>query len=122
MTAAATPVNSATAAAYRSCTPATGNGACLFSINFGNANDDTTSSAYYDYSDDTIYVGDAGGNLHAFTGIFKGSPAEATTGGWPVSVHAGDALSGPVYDTNTQHVFVWRQRRETQLRGRDLPV
>ena len=106
LTAAATPVNSATAAAYRSCTPATGNGACLFSINFGNANDDTTSSAYYDYSDDTIYVGDAGGNLHAFTGIFKGSPAEATTGGWPVAVHAGDALTGPVYDTNTQHVFV----------------
>ena len=100
------PANSASAAAYRSCTPATGNAACLYSVSFADTNDDTTSSPYYDYSDDTMFVGDASGNLHVFTGVFNGAPAEKTSAGWPVAVHAGTALSSPVYDTNTAHAFV----------------
>jgi hypothetical protein len=107
-----TPPTSANAAAYRACTPAapTGGGAtsnaCLFNITFADAHNDTTSSPFYDYSDDTIFVGDATGDLHAFSGVFNGDPAELTANGWPVAVHAGHALTSPIYDTNSQHVFV----------------
>jgi len=68
---------------------------------------DTTSSVFYDYSSDTAWVGDASGWLHKFTGVFKGTPTESTTGGFPVQVNtAGRALSSPVYDFATAQVFV----------------
>jgi hypothetical protein len=78
-------------------------------VAFANGHSDTYSSPFYDYSSDTLYVGDDGGVLHKFTGVFLGTPAEVTTGGWPVQVSSatvGGALGSPVYDANTGMVFV----------------
>ena len=101
------PANSGSASAFRSCTPSAGNGACLYSIAFNNGDDDTTSSPYIDYGFDEIFVGDADGDLHLFTGVFSGSPVEAHGGstGWPVSIN-GNALTSPVFDENSSRVFV----------------
>ena len=38
----------------------------------GTADDDTKSSAFYDYSNDTAYVGDNSGWLHKFTPVLNG--------------------------------------------------
>jgi hypothetical protein len=90
--------------AWSSC-PSTGS--CLISVAFQTViQDDVTSAPYYDYSTDTLWVGDAGGNLHEFTGVFNGTPAEVTTGGWPASVGCVGPLTGPVYDSTNSTVFV----------------
>jgi hypothetical protein len=80
---------------------------CLFSVPFQNFAQDTISAPFYVYSSaDTIYVGDAAGNLHEFTGVFNGTPAEVTTGGWPIAV-SGNVLTSPVYDSGASgNVFV----------------
>jgi hypothetical protein len=115
-----TPKASTTAAAYLACTPAAPTGttshACLLNLAFADGNDDTgadlaisPSSPYYDYISDTAFVGDDEGNLHEFTNVFNGTPAEATTGGWPVTMTPADAgpqLSSPVYDETSGNVFV----------------
>lgn len=69
---------------------------------------DTTSSAYYDYSDDAAYMGDNHGWLHKFSPVFKGPLAEVKTGGWPVQVNPDDPniLSSPVHDYASGNVFV----------------
>ncbi|MGA2589291.1 MAG: hypothetical protein ABSH32_05200 [Bryobacteraceae bacterium] len=70
---------------------------------------DTYSSPFYDYASDTLWVGDDGGKLHKFTGVFLGTPTETITGGWPVQVSSatlGGALGSPVYDSVTGLVFV----------------
>jgi hypothetical protein len=64
------------------------------------------SSPFVDYADDVAYVGDDSGNLHKFTGVFLGTPAEITTGGWPFAVDGGYRLTGPVYDSVSEHIFV----------------
>ena len=68
---------------------------------------DTSSAPFYDYGTDTIYVGDNSGLLHKITGIFgnASNPAEVTTN-WPVTVVSGKALTGPVYDSVSAHVYV----------------
>ena len=109
-----TPVVSGTAAGYRACVPATGAGACLYNIAYGNLDDDTgdhgiidPSSPYYDYSDDIAFVGDDQGNLHLFAGVFKGDPAEVLSGSSPWAfVPDGDAIGSPVFDETSEHVFV----------------
>lgn len=68
--------------------------------------DDTTSSVFYDYSNDIGWVGGARGWLHKITGVFKGVPTEVHSGGFPVQVNAGKTLSSPVYDAASQNVFV----------------
>ncbi len=105
--------DSASAAAYHACTPTSVNQGCSFSINFANGKDDTgaagaitPSSPYYDYAYDLLFVGDDSGALHEFKGVFDGSPAEATTSGWPVTVHSGVALTSPVFDEVSNNVFV----------------
>ena len=49
------------------------------------AHPDTNSSVFYDFSDDTAYVGDDAGWLHQFHPVFNGTagtpPAEVRTGG-----------------------------------------
>jgi hypothetical protein len=90
----------ASGSAYRSCLAP-----CMFSMNFSGGARDSGSSAWYDYGLDTIWAGDDNGILHKFTGVFAGSPLEATTGGWPVKVSASP-LNGPVRDTVTGNVFV----------------
>jgi hypothetical protein len=78
----------------------------------GTAHADTNSSVFYDFSDDTAYVGDDGGWLHQFHPVFNGTPstppAEVRTGGWPVQVNPGaaTALTSPVFDATSGLVFV----------------
>ena len=78
----------------------------MISIAFNGGNDDTNSSPFV--SQGTLYVGDNKGLLHKFTNIFQGgTPAEVTTGGWPVTVGTtAQVLSSPVADGNTQNIFV----------------
>jgi len=100
LTAPTTLASQTSGGAYRTCTAP-----CMFSINFSGGAADSGSSAWYDYVLDTIWVGDDNGALHKFTGIFAGSPAEVTTGGWPVAVSASP-LNGPIRDPVTGNVFV----------------
>ncbi len=48
---------------------------------------------------------DDNGNLHKFTGAFRGTPAEAGAP-WPVNLSATSKLSSPVYDGVTGYVIV----------------
>jgi len=100
LTAPATPAAQASGSAYRACTAP-----CMLSINFSGGTNDSGSSAWYDYGLDTVWAGDDHGLLHKFTGVFVGSPAEVTVGGWPVTVSASP-LSGPIRDPVTNNVFV----------------
>jgi len=84
--------------------PATGT-SCLFSLAFSGGSTDVQSSPFYDYTADNLYVGDDGGRLHKFTGVFKGTPAEVTTGGWPFSIGSGNYITGPVYDSVSGNIF-----------------
>jgi hypothetical protein len=74
----------------------------------GTPDDDTISSVFIDYSNDAAYVGDASGWLHKFSPVFNGTPAEVTTGGWPVQVNPGapTPLTSPVHDYVSGNVFV----------------
>jgi hypothetical protein len=54
---------------------------CMTTLTFSNANSDanptdTRSSPIYDYQNDTLFVGDASGFLHKFSGVFLGTPME----------------------------------------------
>jgi hypothetical protein len=94
----------ATAANYRTCTAP-----CMTTIAFSGTPNDTNSSPYYVFAgtdQDVIFVGDDTGHLHKFTNIFlTGTPAEVTTGGFPVTA-AIEKLSGPVYDQTSGKVEV----------------
>jgi hypothetical protein len=70
--------------------------------------DDTTSSVFYDYTNDIAWVGGARGWLHKITGVFNGTPTEVHTGGFPVQVSppSTNPLSSPVYDAVSTNVFV----------------
>ena len=95
------------AALYRACVAP-----CMTEIflhdGSGVAVDDTTSSPYPDYSNDIAWVGGARGWLHKLTGVFKGAPAEVSTGGFPVQVNPSNpnVLSSPVYDHTSKNVFL----------------
>lgn len=78
--------------------------ACTISVKFNNGKNDTISSPFYDYANDIVYVGDSSGNLHKFTPVFNGTPAEVLTG-WPVTV-SSNVLTSPVYDPTSRNVFV----------------
>jgi hypothetical protein len=86
---------------YRTCTAP-----CMTTIAFGNGKTDLISSPFYDFTtgSDTLYVGDSAGDLHKFTGVFNGTPAEAGAP-WPV-VAATAPLSSPIYDETSGKVFV----------------
>jgi hypothetical protein len=92
--------------AYRNCTAP-----CMTQIflqdGLGAQVDDTTSSVFPDYTHDIIWVGGALGWLHQITGVFRGTPAEVITGGYPVQLSATTTfLSSPVYDSVSGNVFV----------------
>jgi hypothetical protein len=66
----------------------------------------SNSSPFYLYGGaDTVYVGDNGGKLHEFTGVFSGTPAEVTGDGWPIAVSA-NVVTSPVYDSASGNIFV----------------
>jgi hypothetical protein len=68
--------------------------------------DDRTSSVFYDYKNDIVWVGGALGWVHKFTGVFIGTPAAVTTGGFPVQVANSPWTSSAVYDRVSNNVFV----------------
>jgi hypothetical protein len=68
--------------------------------------DDTTSSAFYDYTNDVAWVGGTLGWLHKITPVFNGIPAEVSTGGFPAQVANTTFLSSPVYDRISKNVFI----------------
>lgn len=88
-----------TQANYRSCTAP-----CMTLIAFSGNPNDSISAPFVDYANDLIYAGDDAGVLHKFTGVFNGTPAEQTTGGWPATVSAGNILSSPVLDLGSSNV------------------
>ncbi|MGO8786458.1 MAG: hypothetical protein ACLQVL_03625 [Terriglobia bacterium] len=82
---------------------------CYTTITLNGSPTDTNSTPYVDYQNDLMYVGDNGGKLHKFTGVFNGTPSEVVSGTapiWPISV-SGNILTSPVYDTGTSgNIFV----------------
>jgi hypothetical protein len=80
---------------------------CMSSITFSGGFNDTGSSPFYDYTTDTLYVGDNSSRLHKFTGVFNdnSAPTEVTTG-WPIQVHGANHLTSPVYDTMSGNIYV----------------
>jgi hypothetical protein len=90
--------------AYRGCTAP-----CYTTITLSGSPDDSNSPPFYVYSSaDTLYVGDDSGKVHKFTGVFLGTPAETTTGGWPftASTETTPALDSLVYDSTSEDIFV----------------
>jgi len=78
---------------------------CIINLTFNGAQPDTNSSPFYDYTHDVLYVGDDNGQLHKFTAVFSGTPAEVTSG-WPIAVNAGAILTGPVFDQTSGNIFI----------------
>ena len=81
---------------------------CYTTITLSGSPNDTNSSPYYNYNTvggDDLWVGDNSGNLHQFTGVFLGTPAETTTN-WPVVVDSGATLTSPVWESISNNVFV----------------
>ena len=76
----------------------------------GVQHDDTTSSVFYDYTGDNLWVGDSLGLLHEFHPVFVGPAAPAEVGSpWPVQVNPVNPsvpLSSPVYDHRSGNIFV----------------
>ena len=78
---------------------------CVRSIAFNGSFQDTLSAPFYNYNTDTLYVGDDSSQLHKFTGVFNGTPAEVTSG-WPIQVNGTANLASPVYDGVSGNIFV----------------
>jgi len=93
--------------AYRNCTAP-----CMTTLTLFNSSSvgigDTTSSPFPDYTHDIIYVGGASSWLLKFSGVFRGSPAEVMTGGFPLQVNTTTptALNSPIHDYQSGNVFV----------------
>ncbi|HEY1270776.1 MAG TPA: hypothetical protein VGF08_02290 [Terriglobales bacterium] len=85
--------------------PGTGNTASMTSITYA-ASNNTRSSPWIDYANDTVYVGANNGNVYKITGVFNGTPTLVSGGGWPVAASAGRIISGPVLDLVTHNIFV----------------
>jgi hypothetical protein len=90
-------------AGWTSCTA--GN-SCIVNIPLNGGRPATISAPFYDYSGDALYVGDDNGVLHKFFPVLNGTPVEVTTGGWPIAVHSGAVLAGPVFDAGSGNIFV----------------
>jgi hypothetical protein len=81
------------------------NNASMTTINY-TTNNNTRSSPWVDYANDSLYVADNGGKVYKFTGIFQGTPTQVTTGGWPVTITGGGTMSSPVLDSVTGNIFI----------------
>ena len=86
---------------------------CSYTVALTGDPNDTWSSPYYDYSTDTLFVGDSNGQLHQFTPVFNGPPAEVTTSPWPVQMAYGTPSTD---DTNQSDQS--RLRSKFRLRPR----
>jgi hypothetical protein len=68
----------------------------------------STTGPFVDYAHDVAYVTTNGTTVsvvHKFSGVFNGTPAEITTGGWPATIPGNPGVSTPVYDNVSRHVF-----------------
>jgi len=67
----------------------------------------STTGPFVDYAHDVAYVTTNGtaSVVHKFSGVFNGTLAEVTTGGWPATVPGNPGVSTPVYDNVSRHVF-----------------
>jgi hypothetical protein len=67
----------------------------------------STTGPFVDYQNDTAYVTTNGtaSVVHKFTGVFNGTLAEVTMGGWPATIPGNPGVSTPVYDGASRHVF-----------------
>ena len=96
--------------AKQSVLPGIGNTAKMVTVTYANANN-TRSSPWMDYANDTIYVGANDGAIHKITGVFKTAvPTVVNGGGWPVVVRTNIPLSSPVEDPVTGNIFVGDNR------------
>jgi hypothetical protein len=95
------PMNLLTSGGWSACPPAQ---SCMISLTFSTGTA-VNSSPFYNFALDELYLGDDSGVLHKFTGVFNGTPTEVTSG-WPITVHAGAALTPPVFDSVTNNLFV----------------
>ena len=92
-----------------------GSTSCMFNLAFGTTND-SHSSPFVDYLNDTLYVGDNNGNLFKIAGVFNGTPAKRTSASSPawgdssgallVASSAGKFLTSPVLDYTDNKVWV----------------
>jgi hypothetical protein len=81
---------------------------CMVSLSLSSAT--TRSSPFYDYSSDTIYVGNNAGRLFKITGVFGGTPTLSTTNGWSAAgvQVAGTSvmMTAPVLDLASGNIFI----------------
>lgn len=86
--------------------PGVGNNAVDTTVTFGSVGD-TRSSLFVDYTNDVGYAASNDGNIHKFTGIFAGTPAEVLGGGWPVlnADGANRVLTSIIYDSVSRNLF-----------------
>jgi hypothetical protein len=79
-----------------------------------------TTGPYVDYTHDVAYLTTNGNAslVHKITGVFNGTPTEATTGGWPATIPGNQGVSTPVYDNVSRHVFATDGSGFLDLRGR----
>jgi hypothetical protein len=97
---------STSGSAYSNCKTTNPGKSCLLRLEFANSANDLTSSPFYDYNGDNVWVGDAGGGVHEFTGVFRGtSTVESGTAPSPWATAGVVALTSPVYDGST-YVYV----------------
>jgi hypothetical protein len=110
LTLPATPSTAASSTAYYNsgigCTAP-----CMYSMTLSGSPNDTWSNPFYDYANDALYVGDSVGQLHKFSPVFRGAPAEIVSAGvWPAQLTNTTAdttqAASPVYDAVSGYVFV----------------
>jgi hypothetical protein len=82
--------------------PGTGNTAIDVRLPLAGA---SVTGPFVDYAHDVAYVTTTN-VVHKFSGVFNGTPAEVTTGGWPATITGPAGVSTPVYDNVSRHVFV----------------
>jgi hypothetical protein len=85
--------------------PGTGNTAVDTKIAFTGG---ATTGPFIDYAHDVAYVTTNGtaSVVHKISGVFNGTPAEVTTGGWPATIAGNPGVSTPVFDGVSKHLFV----------------
>jgi hypothetical protein len=81
--------------------PGTGNNGLDMKVLLGET---STTAPFVDYLNDVAYVTTTT-HVRKITGVFKGTPAAVTGGGWPVTMSGATGLSTPVFDQITKHVF-----------------
>ena len=67
---------------------------------------DTYSSPFYDYYNDTLFVGDSSGYLYSITPVFNSTSASPVATSVELNPTTQSAVASPVYDATSGCVFV----------------